>query len=418
MTQNAATIRIATPAFCRMGAISSIWPGLRSAHSEGHAILSASIDGEAEKLILRSPAAVEYASGRLLFLRETTLMARPFDATRLSFTGEAVPLAERIFIPSAATALGVFSASQNGILVYQTARGEASSRLQWFGRDGKALEAVGEPGAYKELALSRDGKQAAASLPDAATGTHDLWILDLVRGLRTRFTFDPGDDRNPAWSPDERMLAFASNRKGHFDLYLKAIGGSSEEEPLLVSENDKFPVAWSVDGKYLLFNEVAKDTGPDIFVLPMEGARKPVPFLKTKSGEFPGELSPDGRWLAYTSDESGQWEVYATTFPRPGRKWQVSPTGGVYNYWSADGKEILYQGNDGQLHAVPVAAHGEALDLGKAQLLFRVPGPTSSGSSFAPTADHSRILTVTGGQEPSALLDLVVNWNARRGSSR
>ena len=385
---------------------------------EGHAILLASLDGQNEKVLLRSPAAVQYASGNLLFLRETTLLARPFDPKRLVFTGEAVPIAERIFFPNQATALGVFSASQNGILVYQTARGEASTRLQWFGRDGKALDPVGEPGAYKEVALSRDGRQAAASMREPATGTHDLWIFDLARGLRSRFTFDPHEDRNPVWSPDGRTLVFSSNRKGHFDLYRKALAGSTEEEPLFVSETDKIPVQLSADGKFLLFADAAKDTGADIWVLPMEGERKPVPFLKTKSSEFPGGLSPDGRWLVYTSDESGKWEVYVTSFPRAGRKWQLSPAGGVYSYWSADGREILYQGNDGLLHAVPVAGHGETLDLGKAELLFHVAGPFVNGPAFAPTADHRRILTVSGGQEPSALLDLVVNWNARLGSSR
>jgi Tol biopolymer transport system component len=386
--------------------------------NEGHAIVLASLDGEAEKLLLRSPAAVQYASGQLLFLRETTLMARPFDAKRLIFSGEAVPVAERIFSPSPGTALGVFSASQNGVLVYQTARGEAGTRLQWFGRDGKASDLVGEPGAYLEVALSRDGKQAASSVRDSTTGTHDLWIFDLVRGLRSRFTFDPGDDRNPVWSPDASTVVFSSNRKGHYDLYRKTLGGSSEEEPLLVSENDKFAVAWSADGKLLAFNEIAKDTGLDIAVLPMEGERKPMSFLKTKAGEFPDALSPDGRWLTYGSDESGQWEVYATSFPRPGRKWQVSPAGGTYSHWSMDGKEILYQGNDGLLHTIPVAAHDDALDLGQAQVLFRVAGPLPGGSSFSPTPDHKRILTVIGGQDPNPLLELVVNWDARRGGAR
>jgi Tol biopolymer transport system component len=308
----------------------------------------------------------------------------------------------------------VFSASQDGVLVYQTARGDASTRIRWFGRDGKAGDTVGEPGAYRDVSFSPDEKQAAVSVRDVATGTHDLWTFDLARGLRTRFTFDAANDRNPTWSPDGNTLVFASNRKGHYDLYRKAVGGSSEEEPLLVSENDKFPAVWSKDGKSLLFLEAAKDTGLDIWVLPMEGQRagKPELFLRTKSSEIPGALSPDGRWLAYLSDESGQWELYATTFPHAGRKWQISPTGGTYGFWSADGKEILFQANDGKLAAVPVAIHQETLDLGQVKPLFSVPGPQAGGPSFAPTADHRRVLTVSGGQEPSALLDLVVNWPA------
>jgi len=385
----------------------------QTSSNEGNPILAASLDGEAEKLVLRSPSEAQYASGRLLFVREGTLMARPFDARRLAFTGEAVAIADRILFPSVATALAVFSASRNGVLVYQTARGESSTRLEWLGRDGKAAGMVGEPGAYREVSLSRDQKQAAVSVRDPTTGTYDLWIFDLARGLRTRFTFDPGDDKSPTWSPDGSALVFASNRKGHYDLYRKTLGGTSEEEPLLVSENDKFPFVWSPDGKSLVFYESAKDTVLDIWVLPMEGARKPEPFLRTKFDEAPDALSPDGRWLAYASDESGNWEVYATPFPRPGRKWQISPAGGVYAFWSADGKEILYQANDGQLFAVPVAAHGETLDLGQAKPLFRTGGPAVAGPSFAPAADHQRILAISGGQEPNALLDLVLNWDSR-----
>ncbi len=377
---------------------------------EGFAILAASLDGEPEKLLLRSPAAPLYADGHLLFLREATLMARPFDAGRLVLTGEAVPIAERIFSPSAAVAVAVFSASQNGLLVYQTARGEVGQRLQWFGRDGKPEGEVGEPGGYREVSLSPGGKQAAIAIRDPAAGTHDLWIYDVVRNVRTRFTFDPGDDRTPVWSPDGSTIVFSSNRKGRYDLYRKALGGASEEEPLLVTDADKYAFAWSRDGKRLVFEENAKDTGFDVWFIPMDGSGKPEPFLRTKASELPGALSPDGRWLAYASDESGPPEVYVTSFPRPGRKWQVSAAGGVFSFWSADGKEILYQGNDGRLWAIPVSARGDALELGQAQALFRASGPLVGGPVFSPSADHRRILAVSGGQEPKALLDLVVNW--------
>jgi len=142
----------------------------------------------------------------------------------------------------------------------------------------------------------------------------------------------------------------------------------------------------------------------------MEGSGKPEPFLRTKANELPGGFSPDGRWLVYSTDEAGQAAVYVTSFPRPGRKWQVSAAGGVFSFWSADGKEILYQGNDGRLFAVPVSADGESLELGQATALFRASGPLVGGPTFWPTADHRRILAVSGGQEPNALLDLVVNW--------
>ena len=377
---------------------------------EGHAIVVGSLDGGPAKLLLRSPAAAQYAGGYLFYLRETALMARPFDAGRLEFSGDPSPVAERIFIPAPNTAVGVFSASQNGILAYQTAQGGTGSALELLERDGKSAGVLGEVGGFREVSLSPDGKQAVAALGDAESGTNDLWIFDLARALRTRFTFDPADDRAPLWSPDGKTVVFSSSRKGHYDLYRKAIGGTSEEEPLLVSEQDKYPAAWSADGKVLVYNENSKDTDYDIWLLQLNGAPKPEPFLKTKAAEVAGALSPDGRWLSYMSDESGRLETYVTSFPRSGRKWQVSDAGGVYSYWSADGREILYQRNDGMLAVVPVVAHGENLDIGRSQALFRVNGPSPGGPEFSPTRDHHRILAVRGGKEPSPFVDILVNW--------
>jgi dipeptidyl aminopeptidase/acylaminoacyl peptidase len=382
----------------------------KTASTEGHPVLAASLDGGAEKIILRSPATAEYASGHLLYLREATLMARPFDAARLAFTGDAAPVAEKILMPALGTAIGVFSASLNGILVYQTARGEATTRLQWFTRDGKPDAALGEPADYGEVTLSPDGKQAAATIRDPATGTRDLWVFDVGRGVRTRFTFDPGDDISPLWSPDGGALVFSSNRKGHYDLYRKVLDGSSEEEALFASDADKYPASFAFGGRSLVFQETAKDAGIEIRILSLDGSRKPEPWLRTKFNEFPSALSPDGKWLPYSSEESGRWEVYVTSFPRAGRKWQISTEGGAYAYWSADGKEILYHDLGGMIRAVSVGVRGETLEIGQGRPLFRANGPNPAGATFCPSADHQRLLVVGEGQKPNVLLDLVVNW--------
>jgi Tol biopolymer transport system component len=383
---------------------------------EGNAVVAASLDGGAEKVLLRSPAAAVYASGNLLYLRESTLMARPFDSARLAFTGEAVPVAEKILMPAIGTAIGVFSASQNGILAYQTARGETLSRLQWFTRDGKPDGTLGDPADFQQALLSPDGKQAAVTIRDQATGTQDLWIFDIARGLRTRFTFDPADDVSPLWSPDGSALIFASNRKGHYDLYRKALDGASEEEALLASDGDKYPFAWAAGGRTLIFEEVGKDAGLEVRALALDGARKPESVSRTKFSRVDSPLSPDGRWLPYSTDESGRWEVYVTSFPRAGRKWQISTSGGAYAFWSADGKEILYHDLGGMIWAVPVAVRGETFEIGQGRPLFRAPGPNPTAPSFSPTSDHRRFLVVGEGQKPNALVDLVVNWTIAKGS--
>jgi Tol biopolymer transport system component len=379
----------------------------------GHPVLLASLDGGEEKVLLRSPASAEYASGQLLYLREATLMARPFDTGSLSFTGDAVPVAEKIFMPALGTAIGVFSASRNGILVYQTARGETKSTLQWFTRDGRSDGTLGDSADYGEVVLSPDGTQAAATILDPVTGTRDLWIFDLGRSLRTRYTFDPGDDRAPLWSPDGASLVFSSNRKGPYDVYRKRLDGSSEEEALLTSEADKYVASFADGGCSLLVAEQGKEGGVAFEVLALSGSRKPETWRRSKSVDIPSPLSPDGRWFPYSSEETGRWEVYVTAFPRAGRKWQISTAGGAYAFWSADGREIIYHALDGLLWAVAVGARGETLEVGQARQLFRANGPSPGGATVSPTGDHQRFLVVGEERHPNTLLDLVVNWPLR-----
>ncbi|MGH9365800.1 MAG: protein kinase domain-containing protein, partial [Thermoanaerobaculia bacterium] len=380
---------------------------------EGHAVLVGSLDGGPEKLLLRSPAAVEYAAGYILFLRERTLMARPFDAKRLAFTADPFPLAEKVLLTSVSAAIAVFSASQNGVLVYQTARGDPTSQLAWLGRDGSAPGVLGEAGDYLQAYLSPDGKHATAAVRDQGTGNRDLWVFDVARNLRTRFTFGPANSWWPVWSPDSASLAFASSRKGHLDLYRKPLGGSSEEELLYESKADKMPMSISPDGRFLAYFESTKETRGDIWILPLQGERKPQLFLQTPFFELPFDFSPDGRWLSYGSDESGKWQVYVTSFPRPARKWQVSTEESAYAHWRADGKELVFQGIAGQLWAVEVAARGDDFQIGAQKLLFKfnaIFGP--SGYDYFPTADHQRFLVLNRSQQPNLLLDLVVNWPA------
>ncbi|HEX7616229.1 MAG TPA: protein kinase, partial [Thermoanaerobaculia bacterium] len=317
-----------------------------SSAAEGFPVVLASLDGGPEKVLLRSPAAAQYASGYLLYLRETTLMARPMDAGTGTFTGSALPLADRITMPAVQTAVAVFSASQNGVLVSQSARGELASRLQWYTRDGKPDGTLGDAGDYLGAVLSPDGKLAAVTLIDPSAGTFDIWILDVARGVRTRFTFDPGNDKLPVWSPDGRSIVFASNRKGPYDLYRKALDGSSEEEAVAVSDADKEPTSWTPDGRTLVFTQVGKESGArpgtEIRTLALDGTHASELWMKIKADAVTSGLSPDGKWLPYSSDEAGRWEVYVTSFPRPGRKWQISTEGGAYAFWRADGKEMLY----------------------------------------------------------------------------
>jgi Tol biopolymer transport system component len=342
-------------------------------------------------------------------------MARPFDSGRLAFTGNAFPLAEDVSLLSLTAAIGVFTASQNGELLYQTSQGLAATKLQWLGRDGSAQATLGEPADYMEVSLSPDGKHAAASVRDPGTGNRDIWVFDVVRNLGTRFTFEPGNEESPVWSPDAAWLAFSSNQKGgRVSAYRKSASGSSEQELLVESQNDTVPSCWSPDGRYIALFESARETKGDIIFLPLEGERKPQVFLKTPAFEYPAAFSPDGRWLAYGSDESGKYQIYVTSFPKAGRKWQVSREEGAYAYWSADGKEIVYHGFSGEIFAVEVDLRADSIELGVPKPLFKIPiPPKPGGPDIFPTVDHKRFLYLDrGSPKASALLNLVLNWTA------
>jgi eukaryotic-like serine/threonine-protein kinase len=297
------------------------------AGSEGNLVVVGSLDGDPEKVLVRSPAAAVFASGQLLYLRDTTLMARPFDPDRLELAGEAAPVAEGVLMPALGTAVAVFSASEDGVLLYQAARGHLFPSLRWFGRDGTPDGSLGEPADYGDVALSPDDRQAAVSIRDPATGTHDLWILDVAHGVRSRFTFDAADERMPVWSPDGASLVFSSNRRGRYDLYRKALHGSAEEETVVESDLHKRAASFVDAGRGLLYAESGAEKGIVFRTVVFEAGRKPEVWRSADFLDIPSALSRDGRWLPFSSEESGRWEVYVTSFPGGGRKWQVSSKG-------------------------------------------------------------------------------------------
>ena len=270
---------------------------------------------EKPRVLLSGGANAQYAQGHLLFLRDTTLMAQPFDASRLELTGEAVPLAEQVEIGGPTGVAGAFSVAESGTLAYQIAAGEALSRLTWVDRHGKTLGLLGDPGTYGEFELSPDGKRAAISVLDAAKRASGVWLFDVVRGVRTRFTLDV-EHTSPVWSPDGTWVVFNSRRKGPLDLYRKAASGAGDEDVLLADRSNKVPRSWAPDGRFITYDTGGGGTTrTDLWVLPLVGDQKPFALVQTPFVEGDGRFSPDGRWIAYTSDESGRREVYVSAFP-------------------------------------------------------------------------------------------------------
>jgi serine/threonine protein kinase len=372
------------------------------------AVYVGSLDrGEGSKLLIDSGTNVRYGSGHVIFVRENVLMAQPFDADRLALTGEPRPVAEQVELTGPGSA--AFTVSATGVLAYQPS--SEGSQLVWFDRAGRQLSAVGEPAAYDDIELSPDGRRAAVSVRDDATNTRDLWIFDIERGVRTRFTRDPAEDVAPLWSPDGNRLAFASNRKGHYDIYRKDASGLDGETLLLGDDTEKYPISWTHDGRELLlwfFDPESRATGLALFT--PGASTKPSPFIATPAS--PGRLSPDGRWVAYYSAESGRNEVYVVPFPMASRKWQVSTNGGMLPRWRADGRELFYAGRDNRLMAVTVEPNGGDLQIGTPRALFEA-RPVGTRSFFDVARDGMRFLVnMVRGESATPSITVVQNWDA------
>ncbi len=386
--------------------------------SASNSILMGSLDSKESKLLFHTHYQAVYASGHMLFLRQSSLMAQPFDAQRFEFTGEAVPIAEQVREDSS-IAHAWFSPSANGLLLY--AEGAAKNRqLVWFDRNGKQIEAVPGEDAYAGISLSRDGKKLAYYLDGNG---FDVWGFDIARGVKTPLTFGAASGQGnlyPVWSPDEKYIAYTSYRDGKYSLYQKPADGSGGETVLLEGiDHFRVPTSWSTDGKFLVYHEgVSGGTyangvpgGWSIWILPLFGDHKTYPFIQSSFSAREASFSPDGKWLAYCSNESGEYRVYVVPFPGSGGKWQVSIGDGRGPLWRRDGKEIFYLSADNKLMAVKVETSGGSFAAGGARALFDSHSYGVFGRYDA-SADGQRFVVVYEGNQSSSTLTSVLNWTA------
>jgi dipeptidyl aminopeptidase/acylaminoacyl peptidase len=368
--------------------------------------------GKPGKVVAQAQSSVVYAQGHLLYLRENTLMAQPFDVDRLETTGEAVPVAERISTFSTSR-YAAFTVSPDGSLVYLAGVFGGQSRLVWRDRQGALIGNLGEPtGAIGDVELSPDGKRVATTINGATNS--DIWIYDVSRGVPTKFTFDGRSHHAPVWSPDGATVYYSAVLSGTFDLVRRASYGSSREETLLTDSVDKSGSSVSPDGMSLLYYTVGLFRPPALFVLPLADLKasaksEPHAFLQTGFVETSARFSPDGQWVVYSSTESGPLQVYAASFPGSGGKNQISPGGGDRARWRKDGKEIFYATADGQLMAAEITASNGRLEVGKVQKLFDgiVAG---RGYTYDVSADGQMFLVVDNGVTAERRLTLLQNW--------
>ena len=392
--------------------------------AEATGIWLGDLDGrEPTRLSAGDGAAVSSPAGSVFWVRGGDLVEQALDAEHAVLVGAARRVAEGVLADESNR--GAVALARTGIIAYRTGGG-GQRQLTWFGRTGAALGSVGKPDpSYRYVALSPDGAQVAVSR--LSQGNIDLWLMDERRS--NRFTFDSGADEFPVWEPDGKGLVFRSLRGGHYDLWRKLVAGGDAEAPLALSDEQKTPLSWSPDGRWLLYQNVTDPvTGADIFVMSMLDKRPRV-VQKTQFTERNGAFSPDGRWVAYQSDESGRPEVYVKPFKpdNPGdssqapsqdkgqARWQVSTEGGVYPAWRRDGRELYFIDPSGAVTAVSVVAHDDSLAFGTPEALFSTRILSSGvearqGRQYDVAADGRFLInTVVASAAPP--ITVVQNWN-------
>jgi serine/threonine protein kinase/Tol biopolymer transport system component len=397
-----------------------------SGEKEARGVYLGSLEGDLKRRLLDEVTAIKYmatvpasasgSAGWLVFGRDSALLARPFDTSRLEFTGEPFSLSDKVGSDLVYANYFTFSVSDNGMLVYDPSVNRRRQYL-WVDRHGRTINSLDAVAGLHNPWLSPDEKRFITDRLDPENILQDLWQYDVSGNNPFRFTFDPAIDHSPIWAPDGSRIVWASTRDGVANLYQKGANGAGEDTLLLKSEYPNQPTDWSRDGRFIIYRQIDPKTKSDVWGLPTPGsgeAKPPFALVRTEANEFGGTLSPDGRWLAYVSDVSGRDEVYAQNFPGGGGKRQVSNGGGNVPRWRRDGRELFYYAGDGKLMAAPTP-RGESLDLGAPVPLFEFRAGTINAffAPYAVTADGQRFLiNAVVEMEPNAPLTVVVNWAA------
>ena len=362
------------------------WAGnfgnLRDDRSSG--IYLSSLDRKERKLVTLAHSSFGLDSNHLLYANDQRqLVSVPLDESRAVISGGPTVVANAVgFQPS--TYWVAFTVAANGTLIYNTSAGAVLSQLTWMDRAGKTLGTIGQPGVMANPTISPDGSRVALDVTDQKANNVDIWIENAIGTGSSRFTFDPAEEVAGVWSRDGNLLAYrkAGTVLGQ-GLQLKKASGLEPEKLIfnVKGEDDVIPNSWSEDGQQILC-EYQSPSGSHLAVEPAAGGT-PAPFKSGPGNQTNGQISPDGKWVAYASDESGNWEIYVTTFPGAAGKWQVSSGGGTEPRWRGDGKEIFYIGPTGVLTAVPVNA-GTTFSTGTPTPLFQIHAraPISSTDVF------------------------------------
>lgn len=348
------------------------------------AIVAGTLGSSDKTRLMAADSNPQYAPGYLLFRRDATVLAQPFDPERLTLSGGPAQIAGDIGF-NLTNGRGYYSVSQSGTLIYfQGSSGAGTGRagtqagwqFGWHDRAGQLIADAGEPGPYGELDVSPDEQLIAITRQDPGSPSSDIWVIDWKRRVNTKVTLDPSDDMHPVWAPDGKRVAFVTYRKGNADIFVKNANGIGPETPLVETPADEFVEDWSKDGRFLAYRQ-AQGEFEDLYILPFDADGKPgqpFPIIQGPYRKDEPQFSYDGQWLAYVSDESGRFEVYVTSFPALDQKLKVTDAGGGRPRWRADGKELFFIGLQSPVYAVDFMP-GPKINAGIPRLLFAPNAP-------------------------------------------
>ncbi len=426
----------------------------RSNEQENNAIYVGTLEDTPPKKIIACDYRAEFINDRLLYVRDSVLLASKVNLDDATITDRPIVIAKDL-APDLSTWHGQFSASSSGVLVFSrtsdsnstagrtapsslAAEGDRISHYTHAGRVATTY-AAGMP--MLSLALSPDGRTLAMSVL-AVDGALDIWLHPTawipernVRGASKlqkdsfltlepqRLTFLSGAEVEPVWSPksDEVMFWWEGDATHPRGIYRKRIGGGTE---VLVRDNqgeDDYPVDWTRDGKYLVFvtGGALLNEKNDIRALSLEDGTE-MALVEAPGPDYDSKVSPDGRWLAYTSRESGKNDVYVIPFApnwpedKRAQKWRVSPDGGVVPRWSREGDELYYISDVGSLVAVGVNAEDESFSFTPPRELF--PAPWDTGRTYDPTPDAkdgtNGFMFLDSDEGNDAPISMILNWQA------
>ncbi|MCU0225450.1 MAG: serine/threonine-protein kinase, partial [Acidobacteria bacterium] len=352
-----------------------------------------------------------YAAGRLYFVRDATLYAQRFDLERLRLEGEPVVVAQDVRFDPRFT-FGVFSVSQNGLIVYQAAGNQDDAELVWLDRRGQRLGRLDGPGHFGAVSISPQGDRVMASVFDPRNWRGHLRVYDLAHGSSNRLTMEQASDIDGVWSPDGKTVAFSRVGRQGMSIWTKPADGSAPERLLYEGDGALGTMSWSADGRHILgWSSPSAERETGLWLIDATGKEEPRRFTSSRfNGDLAG-FSPDGRWVVFDSDDSGPNRPYVAAYPDTGGRWQVSDQDGDSPRWSRGMREIVYLADSSGVTAVPVDLSGSAPRFGSPQRLFEAPLAVTMEWRYDVTRDGEKFLFVLPLQEARAEpFTLLVGW--------